>query len=252
MVYLAAVLFLYFSQRDLMYFPTPEEYIADYQRIEIPGKDLTLDAWAARRNGYGDAIVYFGGNAETLLYAATLLNSLFPNKSIYLPYYRGYGGSAGEPSEAALYQDALSIYDYVDKRHGKVAVIGRSLGSGVATYLATQRDIQSMVLVTPYDSLESVASESFSMFPVSWLLKDKYDSLSRAAEIEQPTLLITAERDDIITAAHSDKLLKALEHTGAERVMVDGATHNDIATKREFAMALLIFLESSEVPQNVQ
>ena len=252
LVYVAAALFLYSSQRDLMYFPTPAEEISGFDRIEINSEDQTLDVWAARRSDYGEAIVYFGGNAESLLYTATLLNSLFPGKSIYLPYYRGYGGSAGQPSESAIYQDALAVYDWVDERHSKVSVIGRSLGSGVATYLGSQRELKKLVLVTAYDSLEKVAGESFYMFPVSWLLKDKYDSVSRADAITEPTLMITADNDEVITRAHSDRLHAALDPAKTEEVIVDGTTHNDIATKREYAMALLIFLDSEHVPVNVQ
>lgn len=242
LIYATALVALYFNQRTLLYFPTPEVQIKGFDTLDISSGEQTLKVWAAQRGSFADAIIYFGGNAESLVYTAALLNNLFPDKNLYLPNYRGYGGSNGRPSEAAFEQDALAVYDWVAQRNGHVAVIGRSLGSGVATYLASQRKVQRLALVTPYDSMKSVAAESLPMFPVSWLLKDQYDSLARAKSIHAPTLLITAQDDEVITAKHSDRLLAALKHVGARKLEVKNANHNDIARTREYAMALLVFL----------
>lgn len=242
LIYAAVTLGLYLGQRELLYFPTPEVQIKGFTALSIDSGQQTLKVWAAQRGGFADAIIYFGGNAESLIYTATLLNSLFPDKNLYLPNYRGYGGSSGHPSETALEQDALAVYDWVAQRNGHVAVIGRSLGSGVAAYLAAQRQVQRLALVTPYDSMASVTAESLPIFPVTWLLKDKYDSLARAKSIHAPTLLIIAQNDKVITAKHSDRLLAALKHVGAQQVVVNNANHNNIAQTREYAMALLVFL----------
>lgn len=249
--YMAAALFLYFGQRELLYFPTPAENIKGFDALIIENGEHPVSVWSAQRQQARydrNALIYFGGNAESLLYTATLLNSLFPEKSIYLPNYRGYGGRTGDPSEAALYEDALAVYDWVKQRHSTVSVIGRSLGSGVATYLASEREPRQLVLVTPFDSIENMARDTFYIFPVSWLLKDKFDSLARADAIHAPTLLIMAEQDEVIPRAHSERLHQALAPQKTDAVTVDGATHNDIATHKEYAMALLIFLESQALP----
>jgi pimeloyl-ACP methyl ester carboxylesterase len=77
--------------------------------------------------------------------------------------YRGFGGSGGSPSEEAIAEDALALFDQVYASHPQVSLIGRSLGSGVAVRLASQRPVQNLILVTPYNSLEEIAVTAISV-----------------------------------------------------------------------------------------
>ena len=98
--------------------------------------------------------------------------------------YRGYGHSEGRPSEARLFGDAVRLYDWAASRAGvdarRIVGMGRSLGSGVAIYLATQRTLAGLVLATPFDSITAVAQRHYPFLPVRWLLRHPFDSLSRA------------------------------------------------------------------------
>lgn len=142
--------------------------------------------------------------------------------------YRGYGGSTGSPTEAGLYADAIALYDQVKPQHKNISIIGRSLGSGVATYLGTNREVQKMALVTPYDSVTNVAQATFPMYPMSLLLNDKYDSVSRAQEIESKIMLIIAESDEMIPRKHSTNLGNALKEANVDVAieLLRGVTHN--------------------------
>src|SRR5581483_3606208 len=108
---------------------------------------------------------------------------------------RGYGGSSGKASEAALFEDGLTLFDEVQKAHPQVEVVGRSLGSGVAVYVASLRPAARLVLVTPYDSIAEIGARQFPFVPVKWLLLDRFESWKYAPQVTAPTLIIAAEHD---------------------------------------------------------
>jgi pimeloyl-ACP methyl ester carboxylesterase len=155
---------------------------------------------------------------------------------------RGTSSSSGSPSEAALFDDAEVIFDSIRDDHVRISVIGRSLGSGVAVHIASVRDVHKLVLVTPYDSIASVAKTRFAVFPVSLLLKDKFDSLSKAAAIDSPTMILLAERDHVIPHGHSQRLLTAFPPEDVQAQMIQGTTHDSIVAAEEYRRALHDFL----------
>ena len=114
--------------------------------------------------GKENAALYFGGNAEIVAYHGVELRGKLPDFSVYLVNYRGYGGRSGLPSEGALLDDALLIYDRIVERHISVDIVGRSLGSGVATHVASLRPVEKMVLITPYDSIRAMGNRSIRYF----------------------------------------------------------------------------------------
>jgi fermentation-respiration switch protein FrsA (DUF1100 family) len=159
------------------------------------------------------------------------LASRFPGWALLAVNYRGYGGSAGKPSERAMFADALSVYDWAAKRAdvapGRIAAIGRSIGSGVAVYLAANRQLCGVVLVTPYDSLRAVAQRHYPYLPVSLLLKHNFDSIGRAPHISTPLLVIAAQRDSIIPPEHAQALFAKWRGPKIWRE-IEGADHNDL------------------------
>ncbi|NIM63525.1 MAG: hypothetical protein GTO30_18345 [Acidobacteria bacterium] len=171
-----------------------------------------------------------------------VLGRLFPDHTVYFVHYRGYGGSTGSPSEEGFFLDAVNTYDRVREEHDGVAVIGRSLGSGVAIHLASRREIEKLVLVTPFDSIERVAREAVPFFPVKLLLKDKYRSIGAAPGIEVPTLVLVAENDEVIPRRSSDRLIAAFDASRVRSLVVPGATHNTIGEHRLYVAGLREFI----------
>ena len=112
------------------------------------------------------ALIYFGGNAEDVSLTRAELAVLLPDTPLYLLHYRGYGGSEGSPSEAALRADARALHAHVAERHSAVTVVGRSLGTGPAVHLAATRPVQRLVLLVPFDSLLAVARGAMPRLPV--------------------------------------------------------------------------------------
>lgn len=231
-IYICVALYLFFSQRSFIYFPTPNTE-HPHSEISYEFKDAVVKVVVLNKKNK-KAILYFGGNGEAVEYNASNFIKNFPNHTVYLVKYRGYGGSTGEPSEEKLYSDALNIFDSLKQKYSEVSVIGRSLGSGVATYVASKRNIKKLVLVTPYDSIESVAQKTFPIFPMFILLKDKYNSVGRANEIKAKTLLLIAENDNVISKSHSDTLAKAFQATIATMVVIKNTGHNSISNSIQY------------------
>jgi len=240
LIYAGFCAYLYVAQRSFIYFPVPEtpNGVANDLRLDVRG--ATLQIWQLQAEKQ-EALIYFGGNAEDVSQNIQQFVGLFPEKAIYLVNYRGYGASTGIPTEAALIEDARIIFDHVSQSHTGISIIGRSLGSGVAMALAAEKTPERLVLITPFDSMVRLAQSSFPIFPVSFLLKDRYDSLSYAGSISMPTLLLIAERDEFIPIQHSKNLAAAIEPSTV--TVIEDATHNTIQDYDRYAHSLGGFLQ---------
>ena len=241
LLYVGLCVFLYFAQRSFLYQPAAEIKGAEAEEIRIESAGVSLKIWHFNPQN-SKAIIYFGGNAENVYWNLPAFREIFPDFSVYLVNYRGYGGSAGSPSETALYEDAVSVFDRLALRHDSISLIGRSLGTGVATYLASVRQVDKMVLVTPFDSLVSVAKRGYPIFPVSLFLKDRYDSFDHAASIKSTTLVILAENDEIIHRESSTRLISGFRSTEVLVEIIDDATHNSIGNTSVYWKLLNDFL----------
>ncbi len=189
--------------------------------------------------------IYFGGNAEEVSWMLDF-GAVFTGWDLALFNYRGYGFSAGKPSQQGLLQDALTIYDHFAVQPeidaGRIVVIGRSLGSGVATYLASQRSVRGVLLVTPFDSLTAIAQNFYPFLPVRWVLGNLYDSAGLAPTLAAPLRMIVAEDDEVIPARHSQRLFEAWGGP-KEQLSIAGAGHNDLQQHREYWRAIQTFLQ---------
>jgi pimeloyl-ACP methyl ester carboxylesterase len=240
-LYALLCLLVFLTQRSQMYFPVRETAAAgaEAQRIEVDG--ALLKVWAVERPGPG-ALLYFGGNAEDVSANIAPFSAAFPGRSLYLVNYRGYGGSTGSPSEAALVADAVALYDRLRGRHADLCVMGRSLGSGVAMQLAAARPVGCLVLVTPFDSMLNVARHHFRWLPVGLLLLDRYESAGRAGSVTARTLVVIAAEDEIIPRARSDALVDALATARTEVLVLEQAGHNDLDAAPGYLAGLQRFL----------
>ena len=242
LVYFGLGALLYFFQQHFIYFPSTKVVDDSQQNIKIKSAGETINVWLINP-GMNDAVIYFGGNAQNAFFAMPQFETMITDKTVYLVDYRGYGSSSGKPSEKALFNDALNIYDRLKTQHENISVIGQSLGSGVAIYLATKRDIQKLILSTPYDSIESVAKSNYPFYPISMLLNDKYDSLSLASAVTTHTLILIAEKDRIIPKKHAYRLASSFNTDLLTVVELPGVGHNTLTQHPHYESVITDFLK---------
>lgn len=235
--YFLLCLGLYLYQRSLIYYPQARSFSAaeHTQTLRTDAGNLMI---TAKQLGSDTAVIYFGGNAEDVSTSLAGLTLAFPQHALFLPHYRGFGGSEGKPSETALHADALAIYEKVRLKHRHIILVGRSLGTGVAIRLASQREVMRLVLVTPYDSIQELASQQFPYLPVRWLLQDKFESWRYAPAITVPTTVLLAENDEVIPRASSQQLLGRFAPGIAKAQVIMGTGHNTILDSPQYLQAL--------------
>jgi hypothetical protein len=233
LAYLLLCVALFVEQRRLLYFPPPVTPAQIQGTLEMAVDGATLRVSHLERPGAG-AVIWFGGNADDVSASMALIAAAFPDRSIYAMHYRGYGGSTGAPTEPSLRADALVLHDLVKGAHPEIIVVGRSLGSGVAIGLAAARPVARLVLVTPYDSLQALAQRQFPMFPVSLLLRDKYESWRYAPGLQVPVLLVAADHDEVVPRASTDLLATRFAPGVARLHVLPGTSHNTILDSPAF------------------
>ncbi|MBT8436970.1 MAG: alpha/beta hydrolase [Gammaproteobacteria bacterium] len=226
-IYLLVAAYLYLYQRRLLYHPVAIDPVFSAEEINIDNNGTRLHGWILNP-GKSGAVIYFGGNSEMITHRQAYFEDVFSDYSVYLINYRGYGNSQGNPSERGLFSDALAIYDQLIKRHDSIVAYGRSLGSGVAVYLAASRRLDKLILLTPYDSIVEVGQKLYPLFPVRYLIKDRFDSASRAGDIEIPVLIASAENDREIELPHTLTLKQSFNRARVEYQVIAGAAHNDV------------------------
>jgi pimeloyl-ACP methyl ester carboxylesterase len=236
LIYVALCVTLFLAQRSFIYYPQPRSAAADSPiTLSVDGERILVNT---RPHPGAAAVIYFGGNAEDVSFSLPTLAAAFPERSVFAMNYRAYGGSSGKPSETGLIADALALFDSVHADHPHIIVIGRSLGSGVAIHIASERPAESLILITPYDSLLRIAANQFGFLPLRWLMLDKFESWRYAPKITVPTLLIAAQNDEVIPYASTKSLYDQFRPGIAAMTVIRDVGHNSISESPEYIRAI--------------
>jgi uncharacterized protein len=234
--YLGIVALLYFAQGWLLFpgasMPSrPLDGPRRPERLELPTGDgpvlhgMLFPAEAKAT----DLLIGFGGNAQDAELLGQDLAADFPDLHVAVFHYRGYGPSTGRPSEAALLEDALAIHDALASRLApeRTFAIGISLGSAVAAYLSKERPLAGIILITPFDSIEAVAKETYFWVPVGPLLRHRFPSIEFMTGNRTPVAVIAAGQDRVIPPQRTAALIERLENLVFYRTL-EGADHNTL------------------------
>jgi len=182
-------------------------------------------------------ILYFGGNGDDATHFAVQSPQGYDMVAFN---YRGYVGSTGTPSEEALFHDALKIYDRYAKGR-KVFVVGRSLGTCVATFLASKRVVDGLILITPYDSILSLGQRKYPLFPVALLINHPFETTRYLPSISAPIGIIEVENDMMIPHYHVEKLLEAMP-SEPMHIVLGQTTHQKVLEHPDFTRQLQTLL----------
>ena len=208
-------LFVYFTQRDLIYFPAKERpdrhlfHADDMEELKLTTTDkLSLNAWYKPPVEARATLLYLHGNAGHIGSRMRIVRQfLSAGFGVLIVDYRGYGGNKGIANEDGLYIDARTAVQFLQQKgvsSSHLVIYGESLGSGVATKMAEEYSSCALILQSPFSSLPDVARYQYPwIFLPPW---DKFDSLSRIKKIKTPLLILHGKKDVIVPFKQGEAL----------------------------------------------
>ncbi len=217
--YFVVVVFVYFYQRNLLYHPSENNYQNDevkfdYEEVYIEVEnEIKLKSWLINKDFKNlKTLLIFHGNAGDLsnrIYKLNELNKLQIN--ILLISWRGFSGNKGSPTEKNLYKDAEAAINWLNKKNvsnNQIILYGESLGTGIAVEMAKKNDFNSIILESPFTSIENSAKIYYPYLPVKYLLKDRYDTISKINMVKSPIMIMHGEKDDVVPLSMGKKLFE--------------------------------------------
>jgi uncharacterized protein len=225
LVYVGLLAALYFGQAKMVFMPrtemtaSPKDIGLAFEQVRLSTRDsLSLSAWfvpATEKNPTGKAVILFchgnAGNIGNRIAYLPIFHSL--GLSVLLFDYRGYGSSAGSPTETGTYADVEAAWQYLTQVRqipaNKIAIYGESLGGAVASYMAEKQRSGGLVLASTFTSITDRAAELYPFLPIRLISKFSYNSIARMPNIKVPVLVIHSPQDEIIPFRHGEALFQA-------------------------------------------
>ena len=218
-IYFFILISTYIFQRNLLYHPTENNYSGDkitvsVKKLKIKTQDgIELLSWYHNKdtNKY-KTILFLHGNAGTLENRIHKINHFEKMEvNFLLIAWRGFSGNRGKPTEQGLYEDARSAVRWL-KLNGvsenDIIIYGESLGTGVATEIAQNKNFAGMILESPFTSMIEAGKDKYPYLPVRLLLKDKYESDRKIKNVNIPILIMHGEVDNIVPFHMGEKMYK--------------------------------------------
>lgn len=252
--YAALAALVWLSQERLMFYPhaAPGPAVAPagwgLEEVAFRAADGTVLAGVLLKPAAArpPLVIHYGGNAEEATSFAAAAPACYGERAVLLMNYRGYGASGGRPGEKALVADALALYDWAAARPdidaARIALHGRSLGSGVAVQVAAARPARCVVLTSPFTSARDVAAAIYPWLPVGLLMRHPFDSAAQAPRVRAPALIVAGAADTLVPARFSARLA-GLWGGPVEQVTFPGFGHNDLGIHPGYATTIRAFLE---------
>ena len=215
-IYVSITAVVYFFQRKLLYHPfsaqiTGEGLIHNFETISFNTSDnLKLKGWFHLKNSNKKTILFLHGNAGNLDNRIDKLNSLGNmDVNFLIISWRGYSKNPGSPSEAGLYKDALGALKWLNEKgisNDKIILYGESLGTAVATEVGQKNNFAGIILEAPFSSMVDMGQKIYPIFPVKFLLKDKYETKKKINNIKFPILVMHGKKDKIVPFYMGEKI----------------------------------------------
>jgi fermentation-respiration switch protein FrsA (DUF1100 family) len=217
-IYGMLCLALYIFQPRLVYFPmkplaaTPAAIGLDYEDVSLDAGDgASVHGWFLPVAEEARTVLFLHGNAGNISHRLDTLRVFHSlGLNVLIIDYSGFGQSDGRPGERRTYADARLAWQYLTEARGiapeRVVIFGRSLGAGVATWLATEEAPGALVLESAFTSVPDLARKYYPIFPVHWLARIRYDNAARLPTVDCPVLIVHSRDDEIVPFAHGEAL----------------------------------------------
>ena len=240
LLYASLMFFIFIFQSRLFFSP---KYYRNEERFEeleafltplfLPAEDETLLEGILYEPDEPSSkiILYFGGVQQDSVALVEKFASHYPQMPFISYNYRAYGKSEGKPSQAKLFVDAMHIYDDLmirfNYRPENIILMGYSLGTGVASFLGSQRQVREILLMAPYDSVYSVLKKRYPFSGIHWVLRQRFPSIDFVPHIDVPVHIYAASDDKVVNIKHA-KMLKKYVNNLAGFYEYAHVGHNDI------------------------
>lgn len=234
--------------------------IDEFKEIKIKNDEVNLSGWfwnIGKKEGKNPLVIFFGGNAQnssnTLYnyYQSGTMKKVFGNYNLLLIDYPGYGMSKGKPSDDSMFIASKYIFEYATKMSevniDNIVIMGYSIGTGVASYCASENDASGLILVAPYDKALSLYNDAIDSFhgSVASLAKYSFDSSTYAENVTEPTLIFTSKKDEVINYKHSLDLAGHFSKLD-DVVILENVNHNGYFSQIEVLNTITDFLNKLE------
>jgi pimeloyl-ACP methyl ester carboxylesterase len=259
-IYAMLCLAFFVFQPRFVYFPmkaiaaTPAAIGLAYEDLLLDtGDGTSLHGWYLPGRADAHTLLFLHGNAGNIshrLDSLRLFNSLGLNILIF--DYSGFGQSGGTAGEQQTYDDARVAWNYLTDTRGvapeQIIVFGRSLGGGVATWLATQRTPAGLILESSFTSVPALAQKFYPVFPVRWLARIRYDNAARLPTVRCPVLIAHSRDDELVPISHGRELFALAKHPKRFLAMVGGHNNGFMVSGQSYRAGIAGFLAELDSP----
>ena len=242
--YLVASMLLYFLQEKLIFqgVALPQDYDFQFDRpytelnIEV-SDDGIINTLHFKADSSKGLIIYYHGNAGNLAGWGHVNEDLVPlGYDLAIMDYRGYGKSQGSRSPKNMLSDALEVFDHYQKNYPSYQVVlyGRSLGTGIAAYVASKREVDKIILETPYHNFTSLVQSHVPVFPASPVLRYKFNTAKYLENNDKPVFIFHGTDDRVVPFKQGRKLYNQLGPESATFIEIQGGHHNNLSEYDEY------------------
>lgn len=238
-VYVLGGALLYILQDRILFHPVSLKkehryaFSQPHQEIDIPINEkssINIIQFRSTDTSVKGVVLYFHGNKKNIgWYAQYAPYFTSEGYEVWMIDYPGYGKSTGKLTEATLYEWAEILYRFARSRYKpeQIIVYGKSMGTGIAAYLASREPCQQLLLETPYYDFPSVVRHYLPFYPVQYLLHYQFPTHQYLARTRVPILIFHGTSDRVVSYSHTERLKKFLKPTDTI-ITLPGGGHNDL------------------------
>lgn len=256
-VYLAGALVIYFFQDYLLFHPQRMAMREKYEfkephkevNVAVNGENnINIVQFMTKDSLPKGVVLYFHGNRKNIGWYAKYANNFTANGyEVWMIDYPGFGKTTGTITEKKLYEGALQLYIMARSYYApnQIIIYGKSMGTGVAAWLASKKSAKALILETPYYSMTSLAQHYLPVYPVRSLLKYKLPTHTYISLVNAPVFIFHGTADRVIPYSNALRLSEVL-HAKDQFITIEKGEHNNLNDFRQFHHALDSILQNSK------